>query len=257
MARRQSAWGHVEHVDDPHLTARRTLPLVGERMGRRVQGRVAVPPSLPLGIERAVSVRSGVSGSASGTFRVEWQCDSHCHSVVSVLGGAPYTATRHRACRIGTFRGEWQCNQYARERAAPGSERQRAVHCHSASSVPYWYVQGRVAVLAGTNSEPAAVTPIGEWPNWANALGQPPAKPQGLRQSPQASAWGLTARKGAVWAEDLADGAPWARPGHHQAASCGLRRCQEFRLRVRLVCSHGMSRMGAETYTNRSNQPQS
>ncbi len=78
-------------------------------MGRRVQGRVAVPPSLPLGIERAALVRSGSSGSASGTFRVEWQCDSHCHSVVSVLGGAPYTATRRRACRIGTFRGEWQC----------------------------------------------------------------------------------------------------------------------------------------------------
>ena len=195
MARRQSAWGHVEHVDDPHLTARRTLLLVGERTRRNVQGRVAVPPSLPLGIERAALVRSGSSGSASGTFRVEWQCDSHCHSVVSVL--------------------------------------------------------------AGTNSEPAAVTPIGEWPNWANALGQPPAKPQGLRQSPQALAWGLTARKGAVWAEGLADGAPWARPEYHQAASCGLRRCRELRLRVRLVCSHGMSRMGAETYTNRSNQPQS
>ena len=118
VARRQGAWGHVEHVDDPHLTARRTLSLVGERMGRRVQGRVTVPPSLPLGIERTALAQSGSSGSASGTFRVEWQCDSHCHSVVSVLGGAPYTATRHRACRIGTFRGEWQCNQYARERAA-------------------------------------------------------------------------------------------------------------------------------------------
>ena len=45
------------------------------------------------------------------------------------------------------------------------------------------------------------------------------------------SAWGLTARKSAVWAEGLADGAPWARPGHHQAASCGLRRCQELGLR--------------------------
>ena len=112
-------------------------------------------------------------------------------------------------------------------------------------------------MLAGTNSEPVAVMPIGEWPNWTNALGQPPAKPQGLRQSPQALAWGLTARKGAVWAEGLADGAPWARPEYHQAASCGLRRCRELRLRVRLVCSHGMSRMGAETYANRSNQPQS
>ena len=143
---------------------------------------MAVPPSLPLGGERTALVRSGPSGSASGTFVVEWQCVSHCHSVVSVLSGAPYTATRHRAYRIGTIRGEWQCVRYA---------------------------QRRVAVLAGTDSEPAAVTPIGEWPNWANALGQPPAKPQGRsHRSPQASAWGLTARKGAVWAEGLADGAP-------------------------------------------------
>ena len=139
------------------MGARRTLPLVGERMGWRVQGRVAVPPSLPLGIERTVSVRSGASGSASGTFRVEWQCDSHCHSVVNVPDSASHTATRHRAYRIGTIRGEWQCDQYARERVAVrltlplGGERtgQRVPHCHSASSVPYRYVQRRVAVLAG------------------------------------------------------------------------------------------------------------
>ena len=60
----------------------------------------------------------------------------------------------------------------------------------------------------------------------------PPARLRGgSRQGPQASAWGLTARKSAVWAEGLADGAPWARPGHHQAASCGLRRCRELGLR--------------------------
>ena len=169
------------------MGARRTLPLGDERMGRLVQGRVAVQSSLPDGIERTVSVRSGPSGSASGTFGVEWQCDSHCHSASSVLGSAPYTATRRRAYRIGTFRGEWQCDQYARERAAArptlplGGERtgQCDSHCHSASSVPHWHDQRRVAVLAGTDSEPAAVMPIGEWPNWANALGQPPAKPQG------------------------------------------------------------------------------
>ena len=40
-----------------------------------------------------------------------------------------------------------------------------------------------------------------------------------------------TSRKSAVWAEGLADGAPWARPGHHQAASCGLRRCRKLRVR--------------------------
>ena len=53
----------------------------------------------------------------------------------------------------------------------------------------------------------------------------------GLCQNPQASAWGLTARKGALWAEGFAEGAPWVRPGHHQAASCGLRRCRELGLR--------------------------
>ena len=37
-------------------------------------------------------------------------------------------------------------------------------------------------------------------------------------------------RSDAVWAEGLADGAPWVRPGHHEAASCGLRRCRELRV---------------------------
>ena len=61
--------------------------------------------------------------------------------------------------------------------------------------------------------------------------GNPPARLRGgFRQGPQASAWGLIARKGAVWAEGLADGAPWAKPRHHQAVSCGLRRCRELRL---------------------------
>ena len=65
----------------------------------------------------------------------------------------------------------------------------------------------------------------GKWPNWANVLEQPPARLRGgLRQGPQASAWGPAARKSAVWTEGLAEGAPRARPGHHQAASCGLRR---------------------------------
>ena len=252
MARRQGAWGHVEHVDDPHLTARRTLSLVGERMGRRVQGRVAVPPSLPLGIERTALAQSGSSGSASGTFRVEWQCDSHCHSVVSVLGGAPYTATRHRACRIGTFRGEWQCNQYARERVAVrrtlplGIERTALARSEASGSA------GRDGLRTRSRHADWRVAQLGKC---ARATARQAAG--GLRQSRQASAWGLTARKGAVWAEGLADGALWARPGYYKAASCGLRRYRELRLRVRLVYSHGMSRMGAETYTNRSNQPQS
>ena len=42
---------------------------------------------------------------------------------------------------------------------------------------------------------------------------------------------GPASRKSAVWAEGLAEGAPRVRPGHHQAASCGLRRCRELRVR--------------------------
>ena len=72
-----------------------------------------------------------------------------------------------------------------------------------------------------------------KWPNWANASGQPPARLRG-GVSPGSAGLGLrsgTSRKSAVWAEGLADGAPWARPGHHQAASCGLRRCRKLRVR--------------------------
>ena len=60
----------------------------------------------------------------------------------------------------------------------------------------------------------------------------PPGCGGGLRRGPQAPAWGSAIRKGAVWAEGLAKGAPRARPGHHQAASCGLRRSRELRIRV-------------------------
>ncbi len=225
---------HVEHVDDPHLTVRRTLPLVGERTwwhvqgqvavqltlplggeraGRHAvhchssvnvrggtfrvewqcrphcdsassvphrydQGRVAVRPvrseasgsathtatrhlaywaarrTLPLGIERTASVRSGASGSASGTFGGEWQCDSHCHSVVSVPGSAPYTATRHRAYRIGTIRTEWQC----------------------------W---------PGRTPDPQPSRRLESGPTGQMRSGnRPPSRRGGLRRGPQASAWG-------------------------------------------------------------------
>ena len=133
--------------------AHRTLPLGGERTGRHVQGRVAVPPSLPLGIERTVSVRSGASGSASGTFRGEWQCNSHCHSVVNVPGSAPYTATRRRAYRIGTFRGEWQC----------------------------W---------PGQTPDPQPSRRLESGPTGQMRSGNRPPSRRGSRRSPQASAWG-------------------------------------------------------------------
>ena len=52
--------------------------------GPHAQGRVAVPSTLPNGIERTEAVRLGSSGSAIGTLRAEWQCISHCHSTMNV-----------------------------------------------------------------------------------------------------------------------------------------------------------------------------
>ena len=70
------------------------LALGGERTERYAQGQVAVQRTLPPGVERTEMVRSGPSGSASGTLGGEWQCVSHCHSAVNV--------------RSGAFRSEWQ-----------------------------------------------------------------------------------------------------------------------------------------------------
>mgnify|MGYP000612462958 CR=1 FL=1 len=80
------------------------------------------------------------SGSAIGTLRAEWQCDSHCHSTVNVL-------------RI-TFKAEWQCDRYARGRVAVkgwglgtlGAEWQCGRDCQTGVSVPNRYARGRVAV---------------------------------------------------------------------------------------------------------------
>ena len=52
----------------------------------------------------ARAARSGPSGSAEGTIEGEWQCDSYCHSTVSVPSS--------------TFRGEWQCGSYHQVQSA-------------------------------------------------------------------------------------------------------------------------------------------
>ena len=125
-------------------TVRLTLPVGDERTGWNVQGRVAVLRTLPLGGERTVLERSGPSGSATGTLGGEWQCSVHCHSAVSVPGGAPYTATRCRAYRTGTLEG-----RVAVRLTLPlGGERtgRSSVHCHSMPSVPHRNAGGRVAV---------------------------------------------------------------------------------------------------------------
>ena len=112
----------------------------------------------------------------------------------------------------------------------PDASRRGAVcGSHVAQNALFRHVAARGG-RGATPRQPAGH--YGEWPNWANVLEQPPARLRGgcagaRRPRPA----GPTARKGAVWAEGLADGTPWARPGHHQAASCGLRRCRELRVR--------------------------
>ena len=119
-------------------------------------------------------------------------------------------------------------------RAARATSRRGAV-CgpHVAQNALFRHVAARGA-WGATPRQPAGH--YGKWPNWANALEQPPARLRGgLRRSSQASAWGPAVRKDAVWAESLAEGAPWARPGYHQAAGCGLRRCGELRILAPVV----------------------
>ena len=107
---------------------------------------------------------------------------------------------------------------YGKAHSARGPSRKGAVCGHRvAQSASFRHITAREA-RDQTPRQPAGH--YGKWPNWANALGQPPARLRGgCAGDPQALAWGLDARKGAVWAEGLAEGAPWAKPGHHQAAS--------------------------------------
>ena len=65
-------------------------------------------------------------------------------------------------------------------------------------------------------------------PTGQTCSSNPPPGCGGCAGDPQASTWGPASRKSAVWAEGLAESAPRARPGHHQAASCRLRGCREL-----------------------------
>ena len=96
--KRRGSADNMERCVQGRVAVPPTLPLDVERTktvlsgpsgsadhaGLHAQARVAVPPTLPNGIERTEAVRSGPSGSAIGTLRPEWQCISHCHSMVNV-----------------------------------------------------------------------------------------------------------------------------------------------------------------------------
>ena len=68
--------------------------------------------------------------TATGTFKVEWQCTSHCHSVSSVPMRYAQGRVAVQLTATGTLRVEWQCTS----------------HCHSMVNVRGRYAQGRVAV---------------------------------------------------------------------------------------------------------------
>ena len=91
--------------------------------------------------------------------------------------------------------------------------------------------EGRAASRRGATPPPAcgALWKMAQLGKRARATPRQPAGGCAGARRPRPA--GPTARKGAVWAEGLADGTPRARPGHHQAASCGLRRCRELRVR--------------------------
>ena len=118
------------------------------------QGALTVPPILPLDGERVGAVRSGPSGSAIGTLRLEWQCHPHGTARSGPSGSAIHTATWHRAYQSGTLRPEWQCDRYAQARVAvPPTlpldiERAGAVRSGPSGSAIHTglHVQARVAV---------------------------------------------------------------------------------------------------------------
>ena len=79
----------------------------------------------------------------------------------------------------------------------PDASRRGAVcGSHVAQNALFRHVAAREA-WGATPRQPAGH--YEKWPNWANALEQPPARLRGgLRQGSQVSAWGPTARKDAV-----------------------------------------------------------
>ena len=130
----------MQPIRPRRFSAQRTLLRSGERTRLHVQGQVAVRLTLPL--------------TRGGTLGAEWQCHSHCHSMVSVRGSASHTATH--------------TGRYARGRVAvpltlplDGERTGQCVsHCHSTSSVPRRYVQGQVAVWVRVTFGPTGAAPM-------------------------------------------------------------------------------------------------
>ena len=73
---RSRSSGSALHTATRYRACRCSTLRVEWQCNRYAQGQVAVHFTLPLDGERTGPVRSGSSGSATGTLRVEWQCGS-------------------------------------------------------------------------------------------------------------------------------------------------------------------------------------
>ena len=98
----------------------------------------------------------------------------------------------------------------------PDASRKGAVCSpHVAQNALFRYIAAREA-WGATPRQPAGH--YEKWPNWANALGQPPARLRGgLRQGPQASAWPDASRKGAVCSPHVTQNAPFRHVAAREA----------------------------------------
>ena len=123
-------------------------------MELHAQARVAVPPTLPLDVERTETVRPGPSGSANHmelhararvavpttwncTLGPEWQCPSHCHSASNVPAARPHTATRRRAYRQHALTLPLDVKRTETVRPGPsGSANHMELHAQARVAVP-------------------------------------------------------------------------------------------------------------------------
>ncbi len=191
---RSGSSGSALHTATRYRTYRCGTLRVEWQCNRYAQGRVAVHFTLPLDGERTGPVRSGPSGSATGTFGVEWQCGSrqlvrsgssgsathgnrYVQGRVAVHFTLPLGIERADAVRsgssgsaTGTLRVEWQCGSHQPVRSgssgSAGRDGPKLVSATSASG----------CALSEAGPKPYRERPLREGEslcNWVDATGWP------------------------------------------------------------------------------------
>ena len=157
------------------------------RTGLHAQGRVAVPLTLPLDVERTETVRSGPSGSAG-------HAGLHAQARVAVPLTLPLDVERTETARSSPSGSANRTGLHAQGRVAVpltlplDGERTGCTpsHCHSTSSVPRRRARARVAVptTRGCTLRPEWQCGFG-WPTSQQSLrrcqGAPPGRVSGER----------------------------------------------------------------------------